>query len=155
MRTSILHNKEAVVQAAQSSTSISDALDKLGLRRGGGNFEAFKAACARHGVEYPKFDRSAQMDEIRKKTPLKDILVENSTYRGKRQSLLKRLQKLNLLETHCRYCKMEPVWNNKPLVLHLDHINGNSSDNRLENLRPLCPNCHSQTETFCGKNTKK
>lgn len=42
-------------------------------------------------------------------------------------------------------------WLDKPLSLHLDHINGNNKDNTLENLRFLCPNCHSQTETYCGR----
>jgi hypothetical protein len=48
-----------------------------------------------------------------------------------------------------------PNWNNKGLVLQLDHINGVHNDNRVENLRILCPNCHSQTDTFCAKNIKK
>ena len=55
----------------------------------------------------------------------------------------------------CDFCKNEGSWNNKKLILSLDHINGINTDNRLENLRFLCPNCHSQTDTFCGKNFKE
>lgn len=51
----------------------------------------------------------------------------------------------------CSECKIDE-WNNKPIVLDLDHINGLSNDNRYLNLRFLCPNCHSQTETYRGKN---
>lgn len=67
--------------------------------------------------------------------------------------LNKRLLKEKILENKCSVCQIDS-WNNLPISLHLDHINGESSDHRLENLRLLCPNCHSQTETYCGKNKK-
>ncbi len=59
-----------------------------------------------------------------------------------------------LIEYECSKCELKNMWNNKKITLQLDHINGNSSDNRLENLRFLCPNCHSQTDTFTGKNRR-
>lgn len=54
----------------------------------------------------------------------------------------------------CEICGMDGIWNGKPLVLVLDHINGNPNDNRYENLRFVCPNCNSQLPTFTGRNKK-
>ena len=54
----------------------------------------------------------------------------------------------------CAICGIGPVWCDQPLVLQLDHINGVNNDNRIENLCYLCPNCHSQTPTFAGRNSR-
>lgn len=69
--------------------------------------------------------------------------------------LKKRLFKAGILKEECEECGIGNIYNDKPLVLHLDHKNGINNDHRLENLRILCPNCHSQTETYAGKNSKK
>lgn len=52
----------------------------------------------------------------------------------------------------CSICSMEATWNGRPLTFHLDHVDGDRSNNKIENNRLLCPNCHSQTDTYCGKN---
>ncbi len=72
------------------------------------------------------------------------IITEHST--------LKRVILLNN-PYQCSFCNIS-TWNDKSIVLELDHIDGNSDNNFLNNLRLLCPNCHSQTETYCGRNKK-
>lgn len=94
-----------------------------------------------------------KISDPRKKKRTLDILL--STKHKSRGILKKELFKQNLLKNECYECKLQPLWNNKPLIMHLDHINGINNDNRLENLRVLCPNCHSQTETYAGKNSYK
>jgi HNH endonuclease len=74
----------------------------------------------------------------------------------KRSSTVRRaIIKFGLLPYVCVKCGLTDSWNKESLTLDLDHINGNRGDNRLENLRFLCPNCHSQTPTSRGKNCKK
>ena len=85
--------------------------------------------------------------------PIEQYLVKNSSRRGD-SSLKHRLWKLNLLRRECYWCNLT-AWRNLPAPLELDHINGDPFDNRLENLRILCPNCHAQTDTANGKNTMK
>ena len=81
---------------------------------------------------------------------LEEVAVENSTYN--RSHLRKRLIRDGVIPYECQECGMGPEWRGKPLSLVLDHINGKNDDHRIENLRFLCPNCNSQTETFAGKN---
>lgn len=87
------------------------------------------------------------------KIPLERILVTGSSY--SRYSLKRRLIAEGLLVEACSICSMPPEWQGRPLVLVLDHINGVNDDNRIENLRLLCPNCNSQTDTFAGRNIKR
>lgn len=90
---------------------------------------------------------------IRNTRPFEEILVENSSYSDSK-GLKKRLIKANMIQNKCEWCGIGPEWNNKPLTLQLDHINGIHDDNRRENLRLLCPNCHTQTETHSGANRR-
>jgi Zn finger protein HypA/HybF involved in hydrogenase expression len=64
------------------------------------------------------------------------------------------LIKTKLLENKCEICNLTE-WRGSPISLHLDHKDGNATNNNISNLRLLCPNCHSQTETYCGKNSKR
>ena len=79
---------------------------------------------------------------------LDEVLVENSIYQSNKIRI--RLIKENYKEHCCEKCK-NTHWFEKLIPLELDHINGNNSDNRLENLQLLCPNCHAQTDNYRGK----
>ena len=85
-------------------------------------------------------------------TPLHLILVEHSNYQSNK--LRKRLLNEGYKEPICESCFNE-YWLGNPIPLELDHINGDNSDNRLENLALLCPNCHALTPTYRGKNKGK
>ena len=89
-------------------------------------------------------------NQCTKKIELKDILVQNSTYQTNR--LKKRLITEGYKLHKCECCG-NTEWNGKPIPLELHHKNGDHFDNRLENLEILCPNCHAQTDNYCGKNS--
>lgn len=82
-------------------------------------------------------------------TSNEDIFTEHSRYSN--ELVKQRIVKDNLLEYRCTKCGIDS-WQGETIVLDLDHINGNNTDNRLINLRYLCPNCHSQTDTYKGRN---
>jgi hypothetical protein len=85
---------------------------------------------------------------------LKNILVKNSTYTDGTR-IKKRLIAEGILENKCAICGLLPIWQDKPITLQLDHKNGIHNDNRVKNLRIICPNCHTQTHTYAGKNINK
>jgi len=85
----------------------------------------------------PKIVGEAPLDEV-----LEGLHPNYSTTK-----LKERLIDAGIKECKCEWCEITQ-WRNLPITLELDHINGNNSDHRLENLRVLCPNCHSQTDTF-------
>lgn len=87
------------------------------------------------------------------KQPLSEILVEGSNYNI--FNLKKRLFEADLLKNECLWCGNSGTWNDSELTLHLDHINGINNDNRIANLRILCPMCHALTNTFRGRNRKR
>jgi AcrR family transcriptional regulator len=81
--------------------------------------------------------------------PISEILCVHS--RADRGQVKRRLLEEGLKASVCEVCEVA-TWMGEPLALHLHHINGDGRDNRLENLQLLCPNCHSQTDTFAGRN---
>lgn len=134
-----------------AADSYSDILRQLGLTaRGGSSLDVLKRRITELNCSTTHFGQKASIIAPNIKYSLDDILVENSPYTA--ISRLKiRLVKENRLEYKCACCGISE-WMGKPISLQLDHINGKNNDHRIENLRFLCPNCHSQTETYAGKN---
>lgn len=99
-----------------------------------------------------EFARKRKLTATRKREEnLKKYLTLNG-YVGHGQHIKKQLIEFGYKEDVCECCGQLPFWKNKPLVLQLEHVNGDRRDFRIENLMILCPNCHSQTETYGGKN---
>lgn len=94
-----------------------------------------------------KLDLEVSHINFSSRTDLKKLLIEEGNIVDKRFKY--HLYENNLKEEKCEKCGKPPEWFGEPLVLQLDHINGICTDNRLENLRILCPDCHSQTITYC------
>lgn len=104
------------------------------------------------GPLWNKGKSSLDDNRVRKK-PVEQIFADNSN--ASASYVRKLILNKKLIEYKCACCNLIDNWNGKKLNLQLDHINGKRNDHRLENLRWLCPNCHSQTETFCARNITK
>lgn len=150
------------VAIVKEKNNFTEILNHFGLKMHGANNRTLKDR-----IEYEKIDithiiksrNKMNKEHLKKiheknKIPLKKILVADSTY-NTNFHLKKRLLKEGLLKEECIDCGVGAIWNGKPLKLQLEHKNGISNDNRLENLCLLCPNCHSQTPTYCGKSKRK
>jgi len=135
----------------KNSNSYNEVLKKMGYTSTSGWVQTeIKKKIKNLGIDNSHFSRALM---VTKKKELSEIFIEDSKC-GQR-TLRTYVIKLNLIEYKCIECGQLPIYNEKELVLQLDHINGINNDNRLENLRFLCPNCHSQTKTFGIKNKKK
>lgn len=84
---------------------------------------------------------------------VENTLIENTTAAD--NTVREYYKRGNYTPYVCSICGQEPFWNGKPLILTLDHINGNHFDSRIENLRWVCPNCDRQLDTFAGRNHYK
>lgn len=143
-----------------TSNSFVDILIKIGLDPYNGNHKTLNHRIKEEGFDISILEQNRKKNQERhmkslleKRTySLEDVLVENSNYGS--YNLKQKLLSKNILENKCSVCNNNGEWCGKKLSLQLDHINGINNDNRLENLRLLCPNCHSQTDTFSGKRHK-
>lgn len=126
-------------KACSESLSMARAAAALGL-----HFDTFKKYAQKYGLYKTNQSGRGINKNIR---PRVNKIEEYAT----RSSVRSRIIKENLIPYKCNECGINE-WNKKELSLHLDHINGNCWDHRLENLRFLCPNCHSQTPNYTGRN---
>jgi transposase-like protein len=157
-RTSIFWkiSREELVKVVANSNSLSDIVRSFNLVVAGSHYKTLKKRLQEDNIDFSHIKLGLGNNKGRRfcstAKPLQEIMIKNSNYN--RGNLKKRLLSGNILENRCYICCQKEIWNGKKLIMVLDHINGINNDNRLENLRMLCPNCNSQQETFCGKNLK-
>ena len=135
------YSKEELEQIVQQSNSLSEVIDKLGYStHSGSNNKTVRSRLDNLEIDYSHF--SCCNPTIRNE---ENIFIDNSTAS---QSTLRRWYiKGEYTPYECSICGQEPFWQNKPLTLILDHIDGNNSNDQLDNLRWVCPNCNQQLET--------
>lgn len=148
-------------QALQNSVSISQILKHFGLANIGGNYVTLRQRLEQEGIDYSHIPRGIGSNKGKKFPEVcmtleeckKTVFVHNSTYT--RKTARRYLLRYELIDYGCELCANPGAWQDKKLSLQLDHKDGVRNNHHLENLRWLCPNCHSQTDTFAGKSNKK
>lgn len=153
MRTS--YTKDQLEQAIKDNYSIANVCREVGIRPTGGNYKTINQKIKEFGFDTSHFTgqgwRKGSKIPIRKGLELSEILVEDKPYHSHR--LKQRLIENGLKQHKCENCNNEN-WMGKAIPLELEHCNGNNIDNRIENLKLLCPNCHAQTDHYRGRNKK-
>jgi hypothetical protein len=141
-------------EAIARSISYSEALRWLGMRVAGGNHATLKRYAEEiWQIPTDHFDPTWVKTQTllrRERVPLDQILVRNSSF--SRGHLKRRLYLEGLKERRCELCGQGELWRGRRMSLILDHANGVADDNRLENLRIVCPNCAATLDTHCGRN---
>ncbi len=150
----VKYTKELLEENVKDCYSLCELCRRLGLKPVGGNINSVKRKLDEFNVDYSHF--TGKNWNVNPKNPVYKgkylpNLCEHSSLRS---AYVKELvYRLGLKENKCECCGLSE-WQGKPLVCELHHINGDSTDNRIENLIILCPNCHSQTENFRSRNRK-
>ncbi len=134
--------------AVAASKTVREALKRLNVNGRGDNYKTFHKHVRRLGLDTSHFVGSGL--NLKSRRSLDSILVENSEYENTKR-LAQRILREGILDRRCYDCGLTE-WRGLPMPLELDHINGDRRDNRRENLRFHCPNCHALTPTFRGPN---
>ena len=129
------------------------AIDWSAVQRFYNRGNSYRQCRAEFGFAAEAWRKAVRRGALRPRTnrwPLQRILAESKS----RSSIKRRLLEAAILKNICEECGLSN-WRGRPLSIQLDHRNGSGSDHRLQNLRMLCPNCHSQTSTFGARNRKQ
>ncbi len=147
------YTEEQFIDAVKSSTSVRQVLNKLGLKEAGGNYSITKTRIKNLELDTSHFTGQGwnKGKTLGPRKSVKELLVNDRKHPYQSHKLKQRLLQEGLKVHQCECCGITE-WRGQPTPIELDHINGINYDNRLENLRLLCPNCHAQTSTYRGRN---
>ena len=154
------YTKEWLAELCKDSYSYAEVLKKAGRKQGGGTQATLKKKIKEFNIDVSHFTGQRWYDapgkesnfigQNQEKYSLEEVFVQNSPVTQK--VLRGYIKRHKVLEYKCQTCGCDGNWQNGIISLEVDHINGDNKDNRIENLRYLCPNCHALTETYRGKN---
>ncbi|MFH8500108.1 HNH endonuclease [Streptomyces coeruleorubidus] len=148
--------KEILQAAVSASANTNDVLRHLGLELVGGHHTHISRRIKAYGIDTSHFVpvvRTERMRHNQRRRTAEEILVEDTSTHARRvpSARLKRAMRELGIEERCALCGLEAVWLGVTLPLEVDHIDGDWRNNRVENVRFLCPNCHSTTDSYRGR----
>jgi len=145
------YSKQQLLDAVTNSTSKRQVLLKLDVAPYGGNYDVLRKALQHYCLDTSHFTGQAWNKGKNLPSRVATEQYLNNELPIQSYKLKKRLLNEGYFSFQCSACK-NTLWQDQPIPLELDHINGNNKDNQLNNLRLLCPNCHAQTPTYRSKN---
>ena len=158
MGRSTKYTNEMLEHAVRESASIAGVLRVLGVTWSGGSHAHNSRRIKRLGLDTTHFTGAAHMrgkPALRRLTAEEVLVVRPPRSRRTQPYLLRRALVEVGVPYRCAQWGIGGSWQGNPLILHVDHINGDCLDSRVENLRFLCPNCHTQTATWAGRNVSR
>jgi HNH endonuclease len=154
------YTRELLAPIVARALSVAEVLRVLEIRQTGGSHTHMSRRIRQLGLDTSHFlgqgrNRGSSHTGGPAKKPASQILIENPALaaRTPAKKLRRALTEIGR-PLKCMVCGMDDRWLGSEITLEVDHINGRHNDNRPENLRLLCPNCHSQTETYCSRNIR-
>lgn len=148
-----VYTREVLAEAVANSTSFAGVLRQLGRVQAGGTQAHIARMIRNFDLDTSHFrrDQGARASSSARRSAADVLVLDLGAARRVRPHLLRRVLVETGREYSCEVCGCSGTWQGGPLTLHIDHISGDFRDNRAENLRFLCPNCHAQTPTFAGR----